>query len=928
LLTPFERGILLPLAAGRELTHYRLVEPIGEGGMGVVWKATDTTLGRDVAIKVLPEAFALDPERMARFEREARLLASLNHPHLAAIYGVGSADGVRFLAMELVEGDDLAQRLAHGPLPVAEAVEVARQIAEALEFAHEKGIVHRDLKPANVKLTADGQVKVLDFGLAKALEGESSASSAVMSNSPTITSPMTAANMILGTAAYMAPEQARGKAVDRRADIWAFGCVLYETLSGHRAFAGETVSDTLAKILERDPDFATLPRETPPRVRELLKRCLVKDPKLRLRDIGDARIALEEVLASRSPSGRLLVTEVAGAPSRRRGTSAAIAIAGVVGALIGAIVWSRLDGRGAEAPVCVTVTMPSDVTVTNALLARDGRTILLWGRPKSAAGSEPGLDRLYVRPLGSFDFKEIPGTEGILGGRICDDNRHAMFVGPVQPGASQRRIARVPLDGSAPPTTVADYKESWGRAVELESGDMLVREGLTGFVRFGKDGGTPSAAVKMDAGRPGVSFFDFNGNRLPGDRGVLVNVVAYDARGWHYSCGVMDPRSGKVKVVEEDGGSGLYAPTGHLLFARGDVILAVPFDLGRLEARGAPVTVWSGLSTPFRFFPAPFSLTTDGALFYKPGQAGGQRQLAFLDASGRLEPWSSEQRAVYLRPEVSPDGRRFVCSIVNARGIDELWIGSVEHPEFHRLGTDPSADCSYCVWSPDGKRVAYSRIGKDARDGIYVQDAEGGEAKRIFVPETGQVRYRPTSWLPDGSALLLWRENAGEASLMRLDLVGGRPDSARARQLMPSTFNLFEPRISPDGRVLAYRGDESGRPQAYVVELRRDGSTGRPVQLATTGGDELQWSRDGRTLFVRDARNRVMKVAVRLAPELSVSAPSEVHDLDKLGISTWAALPDGRFLVGLKNENEGDVTRYNVVLHWTEELKRRMRSAR
>ena len=341
----------MSLVPGRELSHYRLVEQIGEGGMGVVWRATDTTLGRDVAIKVLPEAFSTDPERMARFEREARMLASLNHPNIAAIYGVGSAGGVRFLAMELVTGDDLAARLTHGPVPVVEALELTRQVAEALEAAHEKGIIHRDLKPANVKVTPDGHVKVLDFGLAKAMEGEASAASAsAMSYSPTITGPMTAANVILGTAAYMSPEQARGKAVDRRADIWAFGCLLFECLTGRRAFSGETVSDTLAKILERDPDLRALPGGTPPRVRDLFQRCLIKDPRLRLRDIGDARIALEEVLAARSPSGRLLVAETPGAGAASRGLPLRpLAIGGVVGLALGLGMWSVLGLRSGGA---------------------------------------------------------------------------------------------------------------------------------------------------------------------------------------------------------------------------------------------------------------------------------------------------------------------------------------------------------------------------------------------------------------------------------------------------------------------------------------------------------------------------------------------------------------------------------------------------
>jgi len=446
----------MSLVPGRELSHYRLVEQIGEGGMGVVWRATDTTLGRDVAIKVLPEAFSTDPERMARFEREARMLASLNHPNIAAIYGVGSAGGVRFLAMELVTGDDLAARLTHGPVPVVEALELTRQVAEALEAAHEKGIIHRDLKPANVKVTPDGHVKVLDFGLAKAMEGEASAASAsAMSYSPTITGPMTAANVILGTAAYMSPEQARGKAVDRRADIWAFGCLLFECLTGRRAFSGETVSDTLAKILERDPDLRALPGGTPPRVRDLFQRCLIKDPRLRLRDIGDARIALDEVLAARSPSGRLLVAETPGAGAASRGLPLRpLAIGGVVGLALGLGMWSVLGLRSGGArgdPICLSLAMPSGIKVLNATLAPEGNTLVIRGYPRDAEGAEAAEPRLYTRRLDSYELKPLAGTDGALGDGNAR-NGILNFVVPVSRGATEKRWATVPLDGSSPPT--------------------------------------------------------------------------------------------------------------------------------------------------------------------------------------------------------------------------------------------------------------------------------------------------------------------------------------------------------------------------------------------------------------------------------------------------------------------------------------------
>jgi hypothetical protein len=920
----------MALSPGRDLSHYRLVEQIGEGGMGVVWRATDTTLGRDVALKVLPAALAGDPERMARFEREARLLASLNHPHIASIFGVGSADGVRFLAMELVAGDDLAVRIARGPLPVAEAVEIARQIAEALEAAHEKGVIHRDLKPANVKLTPEGEVKVLDFGLAKALEPEASGSDNGMTRSPTITSPMTAANVILGTAAYMSPEQARGKTVDRRADIWALGCVLYECLTGRRAFAGETVSDTIARILERDPDLTTLPGATPPRVRDLLQRCLDKDARHRLRDIGDARIVLEEVLAARSPSGRLLVHDTGGdRASRGAGPRYLTAVIGVAGLLLGAALWNWLapgTGRAAAGPTCLTLTMPPDVTVWGARLNGDGRTLIMIGQPKAAEGAALARSRVYTRRLDAYEYKEIPGTESADGFISATEGGDGtlLFTGPAASGSPQVRLASVPVDGSAPATTIADWKNSWFYpALRLGNGDLLIREGMQSFVRLSTSKGTCAPPITMDAGRPGVSYFELS-RMLPGDRAALVNVVAYDAHGWHYSVGVMDVGTGKVRVVEEDGGNGRYSPTGHLLFSRGDEILAVPFDLGHLAPRGTPVAVWNGLSTRFTFVPGSFDVTRDGTLFYRPGQVGGDRSFAYLDAPGKLTAWSEERRAVDTAPEVSPDGRRFACTIANGRGIDEIWISDLATPGFQRLGTDPDADATSCAWSPDGGRIAYRRYGKDGRDGIYIQGTEGGTATMVLRNEN----YAPLAWMPDGASLLIVGRVQEKGSLAILTLAGAPSDSTRVRTIQTTTANTSSGRLSPDGRHLVYISDEAGVPNAYVVEFHPDGTLGRPAQVRTDQALEARWSANGNSLYIRDQRNRIVRVAMSTGSAPASTTPVEVCDLDKLGASMWSVLPDGRLFLALKNDNEGDITRYDVVLGWTAALKRKLEGVR
>jgi len=920
------------LGPGHELSHYRLVERIGEGGMGIVWRATDTTLGRDVAVKLLPDAFAGDPERMARFEREARVLASLNHPNIASIYGVGSAEGVRFLAMELVAGDDLAARVARGPVPVVESLEVARQVADALESAHEKGIVHRDLKPANVKVTPEGHVKVLDFGLAKAFEGEAATSgTSGLTHSPTITGPMTGANVILGTAAYMSPEQARGRAVDRRADIWAFGCVLFECLTGRRAFAGETVSDTLAKILEREPDLAALPRETPERVRELLRRCLVKDAKLRLRDIGDARIVLEEVLAARTPSGRLLAAEPpAGGASRRRSPLGALVAAGAVGLALGAALWfvpALRTGGGVSEPRCVTVMTPPDVDVSDAVFDPDGKALVVCGTPRDAGGSGSATTRLYARRLDGYEYQTLPGTEGAFGAGIV---WHGLvsYVAPISPGAQQARVMVVPLDGSAPAISIADWKDTWTSATRLEDGDFLISDGDASFVRAPRAGGSLSPSVHMDAGRAGVSYFQFLADQqLPGSERALVNVLFYDPHGWHYSVGVLEVATGKVRVIEEDGGEATCSPSGDLLFSRGDQILAAPFDARRGEVRGPPVVVWSGLSTRFPFVPARFAVSRDGTLCYRPGQAGGGRLFARMEASGLITPWSSERFAVDAWPELSPDGTQILCSIVNARGIDEVWTSPLDHPAMRKLGSDPNADCSYPIWSPDGARIAYSRRGKEGQ-GLYVQDVRGGPATCVLKPEDPSVYYGPGAWLPGGDAMLATRVEGARRSIVVVPMSGAVSDPRRLRKLLPGDFSSGFPRLARDGRMLAYGSDENGAWHTYVTRLRPDGTADRGVEVAHAVPTSVyDWSPDGRTLYVEDTSHRLEKLTVSPGSPPSVSAAVEIADLDRLHVVYWCPLADGRFFAMLRNENDERPTRYNLVLGWTKLLAQKMRAA-
>jgi len=913
-----------------QIGPYKVVRELGRGGMGEVFLATDTRLDRQVAIKALPVHLAQDQDRLARFQREAKVLASLNHPNIAAIYGLEEAAGHQYLILEFVEGETLADQLKGGAIPIDETLRLAKQITEALEAAHEKGVIHRDLKPGNVMVTGDGVVKVLDFGLARSADGTPSSSNiAAIADSPTVTSPApvhspTIPGAIMGTAGYMSPEQARGKPVDKRSDIFSFGCVLYEMLTGAQPFAGETVTDSLGAILHREPNWAMLPPGTPARVRELLSHCLAKDRKSRLHDIADARLALEQAISGKEWVA--VATEVR--PRNKLLTISLGLVAAVVLLGLGAGLWRAFGpqpsaGNGMES-ACVSVAMPTDISVQSAGLTRDGRTLIAIGKPKDLNGAKSEQPRIYTRRLDNYEFKALAGTEGVLGFLPTRDGRSLLFIAPITPGASQRRANIVPLDGSAPATTIVELKDSWFNFMELENGDLLVQEGELNFVRIPKASGVPSAPVKVETDRPGVSRVELVGRTLPEGRGVLVNVVSYGSRGFQFSVGVMDPATGHVKVVVEDGGQPAYSPTGHLLFSRGDVLLAVPFDLQRAEVRGTPAAVWSGLDSFNRAFPAPFNLTDQGTLCYRPGQSGRARAVAILGTDGKLEPWSSERREFSSQPFISPDGRRVACQILNAQAIDQLWISPLDHDEFIRLGSEAKVDSFFPIWSPDGGQVAYIRVGKDGRDGIYIQGADGGEARRLLKVEVRDQYFYPTAWLPDNSGLLITRIVAGKLNLMLLPLGDKELDPADLRPFLPSEFNRLFAIVSKDGRMLAFISEETGVGQVWLAEMKPNGETGRPIQVRTSRVTTHGLAADGKSLFIQDERNRLLKFTINPGPPLSVSAPIEIADLEKLSVQFWAPLPDGRFFTFLKAESEGDLKRYDLVLNWTELLKKKV----
>jgi len=924
------------LEPGTSLAQYRLIARIGEGGMGEVWRASDSTLGREVAIKVLPQAFSADAERLSRFEREAKVLASLNHTSIAGIYGLHEHDGVRFLAMELVPGHDLAERLKGGRIPLAEALDIARQVAEALEVAHEQGIVHRDLKPANIRITPDGRVKVLDFGLAKALETAATSSPGRDSAlSPTVTSLGTMVGVVLGTAAYMSPEQARGKSVDKRADIWAFGCVLYEMLAGNRPFDGETISDTLAAVLARDADWSALPSTTPPKVRELLRRCLEKDAKHRLRDIGDARIQLEETLADRTASGRVRASSTPDpgfTPRPGAGwRTGVLVLAGLLGgAVLGWFVAHR-SGPGADMGlVRLDFNFPPDVRVSQFYLSPDGSAIAALGTPRVAPGEADPPSRIYYRRLDAGSFTVLPGTEGADGFGFDSDGRSILTSTPASLGSPQRNLVRIAVDGSAPPLKIVAWNPRWTTGAALNDGGFIALQDGTDLIRVPATAGEPEAPVKVDlAGERGA--ISFAALALPGDRGILLSAIAYGAKGWYYRIGVLDLKTARVTFLLDDGGNPIYSPTGHILFSRGDSLLAMSFDAMAMKVTGRPVPIDSGLSTQFSFQPAFFEVSRNGVLTYvRGGKTGEGRRIGLVDTSGHVTPVSDERHAYQTVHADSSDGRRFVATITNGQGIDELWAGELGSPGLRRILAVPDADIFTPHLTKDGRTVVFGRRGRNAEDGIYVKNLDDDSpARRVVSIPVTDVRTVLSSLTPDGSGAVGWRVGADQkGDLVYVPLASASDTLAELKPIVSGPADETGGTVSPDGRLLAYSSDESGRKEIYIAGFGAGGNAQGRLRVTRSGGTSPYWSADGHQLRYVDAGGRAMSVAVTGGPALSVGTTTLLFDAKALGLFLADVLPDGRQIAVLRGEEEFDEIRScAVVLHFSEELATKMNAA-
>ena len=715
----------MSLQPGTRIGNYEVLSTLGAGGMGEVFRARDTKLGRDVAIKVLPEEFSRDRDKLARFEREARLLAALNHSNIATLYGLEEWEGKPILLMELIDGETLADRIARGPIPIDEAIPLFIQIAEGLEAAHEKGIIHRDLKPSNIKVTADRKVKVLDFGLAKFLTDQVPASDA--SKSPTVSRGGTKEGAILGSPAYMSPEQAQGEFVDRRTDIWSFGCVLYETLTGNRPFPGRSDLETMANVVSRDPDWSALPEATPMKIRDLIRRCLRKDPHRRLQHVGDARIEIDESLAEPKSTTRRPV---------RRLRAALVGFAAL-------LLWTIAGGFGVwwivrspdpeRRPISRFVVSlgPNEVLGAEGdpavALSPDGSHLVYVAR-------EGDQTRLYLRSLDQLQAKPISGSEGATTAFFSPDGRWVGFYG-------DNKVKKLPLDGGVPialcdaPLPVG---ASWG-----SDGTIVFTPGdSSGLFRVSASGGTPQVVTTPDPGK-GESSHRWP-DVLPGGKAILFTIWT-DGTLDNAEIAVVSLETVEQRVLVEGGSFARYVPTGHIVYARQGALLAVPFNLASLQVTGTPIPVLEDVLTDPRWGTASFGVSNDGSLVYVPSGLP-ERRLVWVDREGKVQPLTETRRS-FSQPRLSPDGKKVAVTVEGPN--PDVWVYEIARDTLTRLTFDRTPD-SDPIWTPDGKRITF-RSQRSAGWTLLSRLADGSGGEETL--HTGPNNQFPSSWSPDGTVL-------------------------------------------------------------------------------------------------------------------------------------------------------------------------------
>ena len=805
---------------GKTFSHFKITAKLGEGGMGEVYRAEDTRLGREVAIKVLPAALTGDPERLARFEREAKVLASLNHPNIAGIYQIEEADEQQLLVMELVEGEDLTDRLGRGAVPVDEAVGITSQVTEGLEAAHGRGIVHRDLKPANIKVTADGQVKILDFGLAKAHEAAEETSPDT-TRSPTLTAQMTQAGVILGTAAYMAPEQARGQEADPRSDIWALGVVLYEMLIGDRLFSEPTVSDTLAAVLRADIDLEALPSGTPRRLRRVLGRCLEREPKRRYHSAADLRIDLVESLSGEKENAEPAARS--GRSSRLPWMIAASAAAIALVSTVLAVRPSETDTDAAAALRMVTSIMPSDevdfAPDADALaLSADGTQLAFVGIDAS------GQDAIWIRRLARQEARRIPKTEGGHSPIWSPDGRSLAF-------GQEGEIKILDIESGLIETLApfaANAGAAWNRA-----GDILLDDGNQGIATLKRTGGSSRPVTEAPAG--GNQYFrpDF----LPDGKHFLFHERRYSSNEQigQIRIGSLDGKPSRV--LFEAYSTAQYVEPGFILWWHQGNLRAQRFDADRLEMVGEPFSVVSDVLWDPRGAIAGYTASDNGILIYRSGGRVAGNQLTWIQRDGEASGTLGEPGSLYSH-RLSPDGNRVAVDISGDSNQGDIWILDVEGGSSTPLVTWPEDD-SNPAWSPDGRELAiFSSHGGD-NGRLFHIDLVGGGEPELLLDDEGFLT--PGVWSHDGRQLVFHVELTEASNIRLLDI-----ESGEVQSIIEDEFQTENPSLSPDGRWLVYNSDETGRMEVYLTTFP---DARRRVRVSSDGGIAPLWSRDGSEIF-------------------------------------------------------------------------------
>jgi serine/threonine-protein kinase len=891
------------------IAHYRIVSKLGEGGMGAVFRATDTKLNRDVAIKILPDAFAADPDRLARFAREAQVLASLNHPNIAAIYGLEE----RALVLELVDGPTLADRIAQGPIAVDEALAIARQMAEALEYAHDRGIVHRDLKPANVKVTPDGRVKVLDFGLAKALGGDPT--SGDPASSPTLTMRATMAGLIIGTAGYMAPEQAKGKPVDRRADIWAFGVVLVEMLTGRMMYTGETVSETLASVIKDQPDLTGLPSETPAAIRRLLRRCLDKDPRRRLQSIGEARIAIDD-----APAEEVAPAPVALVPARpARWPLAALAVCAIVAIALGVALW-RVTRPVERRMMRFSVDLGPDSLrggLATAVISPDGARLAYIVRGAA------GMPQIATRLLDQTAATPLSGTDNVELPFFSPDSQWIGFF-------ADGKMKKISVQGGAA-VTLCDTNGPPRGASWAEDGFIIVNLDNNRLARVPAAGGKPEIV-----GEP-----EKHGERTWRWPQVLDKgeTVLFTGTGMAVGSGYEDAniealslKTGQVKVVQRGGYFGRYLPSGHLTYLHQGTMFAVPFDLDRLESLGAPVPVLEDVAGVAAQGGGQLDFSQTGTLVYLSGKGSDAIwTLSWIDASGKGEVVWAAPSAI-LGPKLSPDGKRIAGTI----GPD-VYVYDIARAASTRLTFNPASQNRRAVWAPDGKHLVYT-----AREGngfalSWIRADGSNQAQKIFTLQNmpNGILYAG-SFSPDGRRLAVVQPKPGTGNAEIVIVPLAPADADRLTAGAPEPFlsdpgGQGEPAFSPDGRWIAYTAFETSGGQVFVRPYPAAAAGGR-WQISTLGGRFPVWAPNGSELYYHGPDSRMMAVAVQ-AKGTSFTAdkprPWGTTIFSRTGaFSSFDIARDGQRFLGFASTNvaqeDKSGVRVAVLLNFFDELKRRV----